>query len=171
MSFGSSAAVTAQRATLRPSLPAARRPLLRQIVDFLIIGVGCTVVTAVLYLVLRTWLSETWANLLAFAVTTVISSVANRKITFGEAQTVSRLRLHAQSVLVFLFYATSTTVALDVLDLVVAQPTPAEQAAAVWMVSMLGGTARFLLLRAWVFRERVRSDHSSAELRQYMRDF
>jgi putative flippase GtrA len=171
MSFGSSAVVAAQRATFSPSLPAARRRLLRQIVHFLVIGVGCTVVTAVLYLVLHTWLSTTWANLLAFAATTVISSVANRKITFSEAQAVSRLRLHAQSGLVFLFYATSTTVALDVLDLVVAQPTPVEQAVAVWVVSMLGGTARFLLLRVWVFRERGRSDHSSAEPRQYMRDF
>lgn len=129
------------------------RPLVQQILHFLVIGVGCTVLTVVVYTLLRTWLSETWSDVLAYAVTTIVSSLANRKITFAEVRNVSRLRLHAQSVLVFLFYCVSTDLALDALDMIVSGPTPAEQALAVWAVSILGGTARFLLLRSWVFRE------------------
>jgi putative flippase GtrA len=149
--IGSGAAVAEECVALGAPLPRTGR-LVEQVGRFLVIGVGCTLATAVLYLALYPWLGTTWANLLSLAATTVVSSVANRKITFGQAQTVSRLRLHVQSVLVFLFYCVSTTLALSVLGLAVTDPSPTMQAAAVWGVSALGGTARFVLLRGWVFR-------------------
>lgn len=128
-----------------------RSVLARQAWWFVVVNSCCTVLTITLYVVLSTWLNQDLANVLAFAVTTVVSSIANRMITFRQARTMSVLRFHTQSVLVFLFYCASSTIALDLLGAVVTHPTSTEQAVAVCMVSVLVGTARFFLLRGWVF--------------------
>jgi putative flippase GtrA len=136
-----------------------RRSLLaRQAWRFVLVNTCCTVLTIMLYVALQTWLRQDLASVLAYAVTTVVSSTANRLITFGHSR-MSLLRFHTQSVLTFLFYCTSSTIALDLLGVVVTHPTPTEQVAAVCAVSVLGGTGRFFLLRGWVFRIRtVRRD-------------
>lgn len=129
-----------------------RRSLLaRQAWRFVLVNSCCTVLTILLYLVLSPWLGQVAANVLAFGATTVVSSTANRVITFGQSRTVFRLRYYAQSVLTFVYYCTSSTIALDLLGIVVMRPTSTEQAIAVCGVSVLGGTARFFLLRGWVF--------------------
>lgn len=129
-----------------------RRSLLaQQAWRFVLVNSCCTVLTIALYLVLTTLVDQVVANVLAFAVTTVVSSTANRVITFGQSHTVSKLRYYTQSLLTFLYYCTSSTIALDLLGIVVTRPTSTEQAIAVCAVSVLGGAARFFLLRGWVF--------------------
>jgi putative flippase GtrA len=145
----------AQLARLEILVACLRRSLLaQQAWRFVLVNSCCTVLTITLYVLLSTWLEQDLANVLAFAATTVVSSTANRVITFGRSHTMSQLRFYAQSVLAFLFYCTSSTIALDLLGTVVVHPTPTEQAVAVCSVSVLGGTARFFLLRGWVFRVR-----------------
>lgn len=146
----------AQLARLEILVGRVRRSLLaQQAWRFVLINTGCTVLTIALYVVLRTWLWQDLASVSAFAVATVVSSTANRMITFGRSRAISVLRFHTQSVLAFLFYCTSSTIALGLLGAVVTHPTSLEQAVAVCVVSVLGGTGRFFLLRGWVFKIRT----------------
>lgn len=149
-----SAGILAQIARLEILLARLRRSVLvQQAWRFVLINTCCTVLTITLAVVLQHWLRQDLASVLAFAVTTVVSSTANRLITFG-SRTTSSLRFHTQSVLTFFFYCASSTIALDLMGIVVTHPTSTEQALAVCVVSVLGGTGRFFLLRGWVFRIR-----------------
>lgn len=150
------AEIFVQLARLEILVGRLRRSLLaQQAWRFVLINTCCTVLTIMLYVLLQTWLRQDLASVFAFAVTTVVSSTANRMFTFGRARTMSVFRFHTQSVLAFLFYCTSSTIALGLLETVVTHPTATEQAVAVCVVSVLGGTARFFLLRGWVFRIRT----------------
>jgi putative flippase GtrA len=131
-----------------------RSALAHQITQYVIVNFGCTLLTLALYLWFSRWMIAEAANVLAFALSTVVSSLANRAITFRRLETVSTLRFCLQNVATFLFYCTSTSMALGALGLFLARPTSTEQALAVCCASVAGGVGRFLLFRIWVFRAR-----------------
>jgi putative flippase GtrA len=114
--------------------------------------VGClgTVVSAVLYLVLRTWWDAVPANLAAIALSTVASTEGNRRFTFHGAVT-DHARAYVQNAGSVLFYAGYSSVVLVLLDQVVTDPTALQESVTVAAASVLGGTVRFLVLRNWVF--------------------
>lgn len=160
------AGIIARLARLEILVARLRRSLLaKQAWRFVLINTFCTALTITLYVVLRSWLRQDLASVFAFAVTTVVSSAANRVITFGRSHAMSLLRFHTQSVLTFLFYCTSSTITLDLLAVVATHPSATEQALAVFAVSVLGGTGRFFLLRGWVFRIRTGRPDSIASQR------
>ncbi|GAB3455653.1 glycosyltransferase [Streptomonospora sediminis] len=134
-------------------LAAPRSGLLWQLVSFGAIGLVSTVITAVLYALLRTWWPPLAANLAALVATTLWNTEANRRYTFlRPAGAASRGRIHFQGLAVFALYYAVTSGAL--LGLQAVQPDPARwlEVAVLVASSVLGTALRFVLLRSWVFR-------------------
>ena len=135
----------------RPS--PARRPLARQLGRYAVAGGVGTGVNALVYLLLRTgWENAIGANLVALAVSTLVSTEVNRRFTFDGAHG-HPWRAHLQTVGVIGFYAAYSSLVLLVLAALVDDPSPLLESAVVASASVLGGAARFLLLRFWVFPE------------------
>lgn len=137
---------------LRRRRAQARRehPLAVQVLRYALVGGLGTAVNAAIFLLLRTWLDTVPANLVALVLSTAVSTEANRRFTFDGAP-VHPWRAFVQSFGTVAFYAFYSSAVLLLLDVVVAEPTPLEESTAVAAASVLGGIARFVLLRNWVF--------------------
>ncbi|MEV6228267.1 bifunctional glycosyltransferase family 2/GtrA family protein [Saccharopolyspora shandongensis] len=125
--------------------------LLWQLVSFGVIGLVSTVLTSVLYAVLRSWWPPLLANLVALTVTTLWNTEANRRFTFL-GRPGSSGRVHLQGLVVFALYYVVTSGALLGLD--AWQPDSSRWLEVLVLVvsSMIGTGLRFVLLRSWVFR-------------------
>lgn len=128
-------------------------PITRQAGSFASIGLVSSVANAALYLTLRQWWSAEAATVVAVTLTTLMSTEANRRVTFAEART-SCSSLVVQNLVVIAFYCSYNTMALWVLHQVVTAPSTRAESLALLVASSAGGVARFVLLRAWVFRGR-----------------
>jgi putative flippase GtrA len=133
-----------------PTFPQVGRTLGPQLLRYTVVGCLGTVVSAVLYLVLRTWWDAVPANLAAIALSTVASTEGNRRFTFHGAVT-DHARAYVQNAGSVLFYAGYSSVVLVVLDQVMTDPTALQESVTVAAASVLGGMVRFLVLRNWVF--------------------
>lgn len=140
----------------RPAHPQAvlaerRTGLLWQLVSFGTIGAISTVITAVLYALLRSWCPPLVANLVALIVTTLWNTEANQRFTFLH-QSTSRSRIHFQGLIVFALYYAVTSGALLLLEAVNPGTSRWLEVAVLITSSVLGTALRFVLLRTWVFR-------------------
>ncbi len=138
-----------------PRLPRVDGAVVRQLVRYGVVGVLGTVVSALLYLLFRVWWDAVPANLAALVLSTVASTEANRRFTFRAAPT-DRLREYLQSAATVVFYAVYSSAVLLVLDALVDDPTALQESVAVAAASILGGLARFAVLRNWVFGDESR---------------
>lgn len=129
----------------------AAHPFAVQAIRYMIVGGTSVLANALVYLLLRVWWDMLPANLTALLFSTLVSTEINRRFTFGDAPT-SPWRSGVQNVGTFVFYAGYSSAVLFLLTALVDDPTPMMEAVAVAAASVLGGTARFLLLRHWVFR-------------------
>ena len=136
-----------------PQTSGPRAPLLRQVLRFVVVGLLGTAVSALLYLVFRSWWDAVPADLAALLLSTLVSTEANRRFTFDGARA-DHTREYVQSAGSVLFYAVYSSVVLVVLNRVVTDPTGLEESLTVAAASVLGGTFRFLVLRSWVFGNR-----------------
>jgi putative flippase GtrA len=127
-----------------------RHPLLVQLVRYAVVGGLGTLVNALVFLVLRTWLDSVPANLVALVVSTAVSTEVNRLFTFGGAA-VRRWRTTVQNGGTVLFYGSYSSAVLLLLGWLVHSPTPVQETLVVAGASVLGGIGRFLVLRYWVF--------------------
>jgi putative flippase GtrA len=139
-----------------PRLPRVDRELVRQLVRYSLVGGLGTVLSALLYLLFRTWWDAVPANLSALVLSTVASTEANRRFTFGAAAG-DRTREYLQNAGTVAFYALYSTAVLVLLGVVVDGPTAMEESVAVAAASAVGGAVRFLVLRNWVFAPRPAS--------------
>ncbi|MBL8925128.1 MAG: GtrA family protein [Pseudonocardia sp.] len=133
-----------------PRLPRVDGAVVRQLVRYGVVGVLGTVVSALLYLLFRVWWDAVPANLAALVLSTVASTEANRRFTFRGVPT-DRVREYLQNAATVTFYAAYSSAVLLLLDTLVASPTAVQESAAVAAASVLGGLARFVVLRNWVF--------------------
>jgi putative flippase GtrA len=124
-------------------------PTLVQLSRYALIGGAGTVVNVVLFLVARNWLPAVPANLVAIVLSTLATTEANRRFTFQAER--HRLRILLQNVGTVLFYAFYGAAVLMLLGAAVARPTPLMESAAVASASVLGGLARFAVMRLWAF--------------------
>lgn len=127
-----------------------RHPLLVQVVRFALVGGLGTGTNALIFLIARYWFDAVPANLLALVLSTALSTEVNRRFTFGAAMT-HRWRTHVQTGGTVAFYAFYSSTVLLLLGMAVDGPTPVQESLAVAGASVLGGIARFLVLRLWVF--------------------
>jgi putative flippase GtrA len=139
-----------------PSVPRVDREVVRQLLRYGVVGGLGTVVSALLYLVLRIWWDAVPANLAALVLSTLASTEANRRFTFG-GRPVDRTREYLQNAGTVAFYAVYGSAVLVVLAEVVDDPSSLQESMAVAGASVLGGLLRFLVLRNWVFAARRRS--------------
>lgn len=128
----------------------ARQQFVVQVLRYMVIGGLGTAVNALIYLVLRTWIDPLPANLVAVVLSTIASTEANRRFTFGGAA-VRHWRYYVQNGGTMLFYAFYSSVVLLIVAALVDHPSPRLEAACVATASLLGGTCRFLVMRYWVF--------------------
>ncbi|MBB4932853.1 putative flippase GtrA [Lipingzhangella halophila] len=127
--------------------------LLWQLVSFGAIGAVSTLLTAVLYALLRIWWPPLVANLVALVATTLWNTEANRRYTFlRRARADARGRIHFQGLVVFALYYVVTSGALLALQTVEPDAARWLEVAVLVVSSVLGTALRFVLLRTWVFR-------------------
>jgi putative flippase GtrA len=143
-----------------PRLPRPDGRFVRQLVRYGVVGVLGTAVSALLYLVFRTWWDAVPANLAALVLSTVASTEANRRFTFP-GMAADRRREYVQNAGTVAFYAVYSSAVLLVLGAVVGDPTALQESSAVAMASVLGGVVRFGVLRNWVFGSRAAVPASS----------
>jgi putative flippase GtrA len=139
----------------------ARHPLIVQVARYAIVGGLGTGVNALIYLVLRTWIEAVPANLVALVLSTIASTEANRRFTFGGAAA-RHWRNYVQSGGTVLFYAFYSSTVLLILAALVDGPSPTLEATCVAAASLLGGTCRFLVMRYWVFGTKDRAAQDTA---------
>ena len=143
-----------------------RHPLPAQILRYAIVGGTGTATNAMIFLVLRIWFDALPANLVALVLSTAISTELNRRFTFGGAAA-QHWRTTVQNGGTVLFYACYSSAVLLLLGLAVDSPSPWLESLAVATASVLGGSARFLVLRLWVFRDD--DDEQSPEAAEHER--
>ncbi len=142
---------------VRPS-PTSPTGLLSQVLRFAVVGVGCTLAYALLYLVLRRPVGPQAANLLALLVTAVANTWANRLFTFGVRGREGAALHQVQGLAVFALCWALTAGSLAGLHAVLPTSTHVAEVVVLTVANLAGTVLRFLLLRAWVFhRQRVPS--------------
>lgn len=124
------------------------------LVLYVVAGGVTTAMQAGLFLLLRPWLDSVLANLVAIAVTTVVNTEFHRRVTFADSESTANRR-RVQSLLTFAFYAGYGSVVLAILQSFVDAPSANLEAVVLAVASTLGGLARFVLLRWWVFTRRT----------------
>lgn len=127
-----------------------RNTLIGQAFNYLAAGAAATAAHAALFLVLREPFGAFAANLTAITVTATANTEFHRRVTFHGRPNATGRRMVALG-LTMLYDATYSSAALLALGLLVAEPTATEQTATIVTAAAIGGTARFLLLRNWVF--------------------
>ncbi|HEX6361023.1 GtrA family protein [Actinophytocola sp.] len=115
-----------------------------QFVRFAAVGVVNTALSLAVYLLFRTVLSATAANVLATVLTTIAGTSANGRVTFGGSV---HMRHHVKSMAVTGLGVVITTAAVD---MVVGAGQLAELAVLI-VASAVAGAVRFVLMRHWVF--------------------
>jgi putative flippase GtrA len=139
--------------TMGPAFPRLPQPdgeIVRQLSRYAVVGLLGTAVSALLYLVFRMWWDAVPANLAALVLSTVASTEANRRFTFGGA-VVDRTREYLQNAVTVVFYAFYSSAVLLLLDQVVGDATALQESLVVAGASVVGGLLRFAVLRNWVF--------------------
>jgi putative flippase GtrA len=139
--------------------PTPRRPRLHptlvQLGRYALVGGVGTGLNVVLFLVARTWLSAVPANVIAIVLSTLVTTEANRRFTFHAGQGY-RWRTILQNVGTMVFYAFYGSAVLMLLHAVVDSPTALVESIAVASASVLGGVARFSVMRLWEFAPAAR---------------
>jgi putative flippase GtrA len=123
-----------------------------QLIRFAAVGVASTLAYLVLYALLRTGMGAQGANLTALLVTAVANTAANRRVTFGVRGAAGSLRHQAQGLVVFGIGLGLTSGSLAVLHFAFPAPHPVAELIVLVGANLLATAARFLMLRAWVFR-------------------
>lgn len=126
----------------------------RQVTVFAVVGVLSTVAYAVLYLVLRSWCSPTWANALALFSTAVANTAANRRFTFGVVGRGDVWRHHARGLAIFGAGLAVTSGSLVLLHAWSPAPPRWVEISVLTAANLAVTVMRFLLMRLWVFVRR-----------------
>jgi len=148
--------VTISLAVPTTEIPSARRahlhwhPTVVQLGRYALVGGLGTGLNVALFLIARQWLSAVPANVVAIVLCTLLTTEANRRFTFHVGRG-RRWRTVMQNVGTVVFYAFYGSAVLLLLSAVVDRPTALMESAAVTVASVLGGLARFSLMRLWEF--------------------
>lgn len=158
------------RASTRPAPGTTLSVITRQLAAFTGIGVVMTLAYLALYAVLRGTLGPQGANAVAWVVTAIGDTSANRRLTFGVHGRAGALRAQVEGMLVFGLGLAITSGSLFALEAVVAKPGQVLELFVLAVANIAAGLLRFLLLRSWVFAphrvsggtEATARDHPSA---------
>jgi putative flippase GtrA len=147
---GATVALTVPTIGLPTPRPARLHPMAVQLGRYALVGGVGTGLNVLLFLVARQWLSAVPANVVAIVLSTLVTTEANRHFTFHAGRS-HRWRTILQNVGTVVFYAFYGSAVLVPLHAVVDSPTALMESAAVASASVLGGLARFSVMRLWEF--------------------
>ena len=122
-----------------------------QLAWFTGIGVVMTLAYLALYAALRLVTGAQAANAIAWVVTAVADTSANRRYTFGVRGRPGAARAQVEGLLVFGVGLAITSGSLVVLEQLVASPGRTLEVAVLAGADVVAGLLRFVLLRWWVF--------------------
>jgi putative flippase GtrA len=95
------------------------------------------------------------ANFLALLLTAVGNTAANRRFTFGISGPAKLFTQQIQGLVVFVLAWTITSSSLLVLHAVNMDASPSAELLTLTVANVFATLLRFVLLRLWVFRERL----------------
>ncbi|HEY7136660.1 MAG TPA: glycosyltransferase [Acidimicrobiia bacterium] len=127
-----------------------------QLASFARIGVVSTIAYLALFLALRPVLGAFGANAVSLALCTVANTLANRVLTFGSRGRAARRRELAGGVIAFATSLVATSALLGLLLLVAPGAPVLAELAVLVVANAAAAVARFLVLRAWVYRRHLR---------------
>ena len=130
---------------------------------FVVIGVVSTLAYLVIYAALREFTSATLANAAALLITAVGNTYANRRFTFGVRGRDGAARDHLGGLIAFGIALAITTAAIGLLHLLAPSAGRIAELAVLVAANVLATAIRFLILRAWIVRERPTSVTLSTE--------
>jgi glycosyltransferase involved in cell wall biosynthesis len=122
-----------------------------QVLWFGVIGVVSTIAYVALYALARTWLTPQGANLLALTATAIANTAMNRRLTFGVRGADSRMRHHAQGLVVFAVALAITSGALAGYHALAPDGSRSTELAVVIGANLVASIIRFVGLRTWIF--------------------
>ncbi len=134
-----------------PGSRTSLRRTARQLGVFTGIGVVMTVAYLALYAVLRGTLGAQGSNVVAWVVTAVADTSANRRMTFGIHGRAGALRAQVEGLVVFGLGLGITSGSLYALEALVAAPGRPLELGVLAVANLAAGLLRFALLRWWVF--------------------
>ncbi len=126
----------------------------RQLAWFTGIGAVMTLAYLALYAVLRQACGAQLANAIAWVVTAVGDTSANRRFTFGVLGRRGAARAQVEGLLVFGLGWAITSSSLVAVQIAVAAPSSSLELAVLAVANLVAGLLRFFLLRCWVFSTR-----------------
>jgi putative flippase GtrA len=138
----------------RPAAGAAGRRgrLAGQLARFTVVGVACTVVYVLLFLLLRGVVGAQVANAVSLLVTAVANTAVNRRVTFGIRGRALAGRHQVRGLIAFGIGLALTSGALAVLHHADPGPGRAAEVSVLVAANLLATIIRFGLYRSWVFR-------------------
>jgi putative flippase GtrA len=138
----------------RPALPGLARPrgaAVAQLRWYTAIGIASTLAYLALYQLLREPLGAQSANLLAWVLTAVADTAANRRCTFGLAGRAGAARAQLEGLAIFGLGYALTSGSLAALHGVSTGAGRTAELGVLVAANLAAGLLRFLLLKAWVF--------------------
>jgi putative flippase GtrA len=135
--------------------------LRRQAARFVAVGAANTALFLAVYLLFRTVLPATVANVLASALTTVTGTNANGRVTFAVAGRIG-LRHQVESGAVTVLGLVITTGAVGMVD---TGGSALAELVVLVAAGVVAGTVRFVLLRTWVFATSRAGGHTESRFR------
>ena len=132
------------------------RPWFVQLVVFAGVGGVFNIVYALLYLVLRTFLSAQWANALSLVLSTIAGTWGHRRVTFGVVGRARTIPHQTLGLALLVFGLGVTAASLWLLDASVAEPTRVEELLVLAAANLGVGLVRFGLFRMAMVPEPAR---------------
>ena len=142
------------RGVQRSARSAAGRPrdaAVAQLGWYTVIGIASTMAYLALYQLLREPLGAQHANLLAWVLTAVVDTAANRRCTFGLAGRAGAARAQLEGLAVFGLGYVLTSGSLAAVDGLATGAGRTAELGVLVAANLAAGLLRFLLLRGWVF--------------------
>ena len=140
--------------TRRAELPEPERSLLGNLVRFALVGIGSTLLFALLYLVFRGFLPAQAANVTALLLATFANTAVNRRFTFGVVGRDGRWRQQLQGYVVLAIALAITAGCLAVLHAMSPDAGPTVELVVLTGANLLATLVRFLLFRSWIFNRK-----------------
>ncbi len=140
---------------------AAAAPITR----FLGIGIASTLAYALLFLALAGLLGPALASAVALALTAVVNTAVNRRLTFGIRGRDGLARQHLAAFIVFVIALGLTNGALSVLHGLDPHPARLLEAAALVLANLAATVTRYFALATWVFRAPPAAHHEPVAAR------
>lgn len=133
------------------SAPAPEVGMGRQLTRFGVIGLGTTVLFAVMYLAMRGSVGPQWSNAIALIASTFVNTAANRMFTFG-VRGRGAVRHQLQGFVVLAFALALTSGALWGLSAFAPGAGHGVEVGVLTLANVTATVAKFVLFRVWVFQ-------------------